>query len=177
MGLAAMATLLYTRGNITMLVVMYSINVFLTFTLTELGMSLHWIKERNRIPAWKQLLAIHGTGLVMCVSILAVTLYEKFAEGGWMTVLITGATVALCFMIHRHYRTVSTGFTSLDTLVSAVPLPEKPITDPTPMNHEEPTGNPHRSALFRIRLAPNPLDPETDARLYQEFPVYFGGGC
>ena len=48
MGLAAIAALLYTRGDITMLVVMYSINVFLTFSLTELGMSRHWIVDRPR---------------------------------------------------------------------------------------------------------------------------------
>ena len=47
MGLAAIAALLYTRGNITTLVVMYSINVFLTFSLTELGMTRHWILERK----------------------------------------------------------------------------------------------------------------------------------
>jgi len=82
MGLAAVGTLLYTRGNITMLVVMYSINVFLTFTLTELGMSRHWIKDRAKEPRWKSQLCIHGTGLVMCLCILFVTLYEKFAEGG-----------------------------------------------------------------------------------------------
>ena len=53
MGISAMATLLYTRGDITTLVVMYSINVFLTFTLTELGMSRHWIMDRAREPRWK----------------------------------------------------------------------------------------------------------------------------
>ncbi len=139
MGLAALGTLMYTHGNITMLVVMYSINVFLTFTLTELGMSRHWIKDRAKEPRWKSQLMIHGTGLVMCLCILFVTLYEKFAEGGWMTVLITSATIALCFMIHRHYRNVAAGFISLDTLLAATPLPEKPLEDPAPMNRQEAT--------------------------------------
>jgi hypothetical protein len=53
-------------------VVMYSINVFITFSLTELGMARHWIKERAHEPRWKSQLAIHGTGLVMCLSILTV---------------------------------------------------------------------------------------------------------
>src|SRR5260370_40569416 len=43
MGLASIGVLLYTRGDIVMLVVMYSINVFITFSLTELGLSRHWI--------------------------------------------------------------------------------------------------------------------------------------
>jgi amino acid transporter len=121
MGLSAMATLLYTRGDITLLVVMYSINVFLTFTLTELGMSRHWIKNRAREPRWKKQLAIHGTGLVMCVCILAVTLFEKFAEGGWMTSLITLTTITLCFLIRRHYRQVAEGFKALDSVLDSTP--------------------------------------------------------
>ncbi len=118
MGMAGIATLMYTRGNITMLVVMYSINVFLTFTLTELGMSRHWVLERAHEPRWKSQLAIHGTGLIMCLSILFVTLYEKFAEGGWMTVTITTATILVCFLVRRHYRDVSAGFKQLDEVVS-----------------------------------------------------------
>jgi hypothetical protein len=139
MGTAAILTLMYTRGDITMLVVMYSINVFLTFTLTELGMSRHWIKDRAKEPRWKSQLGIHGTGLVMCLCILFVTLYEKFAEGGWMTVLITTATIALCFLIHTHYRHVSEGFKDLDKILEATPLPEKPIVDPVPMDKKAPT--------------------------------------
>jgi len=48
-------------------------------------MSRHWIKDRVKEPRWKSQLSIHGTGLIMCLCILFVTLYEKFAEGGWMT--------------------------------------------------------------------------------------------
>jgi amino acid transporter len=139
MGTAAIATLLYTHGNITMLVVMYSINVFLTFTLTELGMSRHWIKDRAKEPRWKSQLCIHGTGLVMCLCILFVTLYEKFAEGGWMTVIITSATIALCFRVRRHYRDVSAGFKDLDKILEATPLPVTPILDPAPMDKNAPT--------------------------------------
>ncbi|HRY28709.1 MAG TPA: APC family permease [Elusimicrobiota bacterium] len=69
MGGAALATLYYTNGNITTLVVMYSINVFITFSLTELGMARHWIVRRRTEPKWKSQLTVHGTGLVMCLSI------------------------------------------------------------------------------------------------------------
>src|SRR5512140_825308 len=114
MGAAAVAALLYTRGNITTLIVMYSINVFITFSLTELGMARHWIVDRHKEPRWKSQLAIHGTGLCLCLTILGVTLYEKFAEGGWMTTLVTSATIALCFQIRRHYRRVKADLVRLD---------------------------------------------------------------
>src|SRR5882672_10669005 len=139
MGTAAFLTLMYTHGNITMLVIMYSINVFLTFTLTELGMSRQWIQDRGKDPHWKRQLSIHGTGLTICLSILGITLYEKFAEGGWMTVIITSATIAVCFRVHRHYREVSAGFKDLDKILEATPLPEKPIADAVPMDKNAPT--------------------------------------
>ncbi len=122
MGAAALATLIYTKGHITTLVVMYSINVFLTFSLTELGMARHWIIHRDAEPRWKSQLAIHGTGLVMCVCILAVTLYEKFLEGGWVTAVITSLTIAVCFWVRRHYRAVGESMRGLEKLVEATPL-------------------------------------------------------
>jgi amino acid transporter len=122
MGAAATATLLYTRGHITTLVVMYSINVFLTFVLSQLGMAVHWIQERKTEHRWKRQLVINGVGLVMCLCILGVTLYEKFAEGGWMTAVITCTIIVLCFLIRRHYRAVRENLGRLDDLLTTVPI-------------------------------------------------------
>ena len=123
MGLAAAATLVYTRGNITTLVVMYSINVFITFSLTELGMSRHWILERASEPAWKRYLFIHGLGLVMCVGILTVTIFEKFTEGGWITLVITGGVIALCYWVRGHYAEIHRDLQRLDDVLVGVPAP------------------------------------------------------
>src|ERR1019366_2681787 len=65
-------------------------------------------------PRWKSQLSIHGTGLVMCLTILGITLYEKFAEGGWMTSLVTSATIFVCFLIRRHYESVQRDLKRLD---------------------------------------------------------------
>ncbi len=121
MGLAATAALIYTRGAVDTLVVMYSINVFITFSLTELGMSRHWIKDRAKEPKWKSQLSIHGTGLVMCLSILTITVFEKFSEGGWITVVITTMLILLCFAIHRHYQNVRRSLTRMDDILMTVP--------------------------------------------------------
>jgi amino acid transporter len=125
MGLAAIAALAYTRGDILTLVVMYSINVFITFSLTELGMSRHWIKDRAKEPRWKSQLAIHGTGLVMCASILVVIIFEKFRQGGWITVVVTSVVIAFAFWVHRHYAAVKEGLKRLDDILTTVPLPKE----------------------------------------------------
>ncbi len=143
MGGAGIAMLLYTRGNITTLVVMYSINVFVTFVLSQLGMAVHWIKDRHKEPRWKNHLTINGIGLVMCLCILIITLYEKFAEGGWMTSLITGTIIALCFLIRRHYQSVKKSLKRLDDL-ALVPIvafqpSDTPIGVPPKIDKTAPT--------------------------------------
>jgi amino acid transporter len=137
-GLASAAVLLYAHGGLDLLVVMYSINVFLTFTLTELGMSRHWIKDRRLYPQWKKILPVHLTGLVLCFSILCVTLSEKFREGGWVTVAVTSGFIALSFAIHKHYRNVRDRLRYLDEVLTKVPLHEHPV-ESKPMDRKEPT--------------------------------------
>jgi amino acid transporter len=140
MGIAAAVALAYTRGDITTLVVMYSINVFITFSLTELGMARHWIKERAKEPRWKSQLSIHGTGLVMCLCILIITTFEKFAQGGWITVLITSAVIALCFAIHRHYESVKLQMRRLDEILMSIPVPEQQgEIVPSELDRKQPT--------------------------------------
>ena len=102
-GAAAAATLAYTRGHIGILVVMYSVNVFLTFSLSEIGMVSFWIKHRKTEPTWKKDLLIHGVGFVLCFCILTVMIVEKFREGAWLTVVITCVCIAMCFLIRNHY--------------------------------------------------------------------------
>lgn len=121
MGVAALGALLYTHGDVTTLVVMYSINVFITFSLSLLGMSKHWIEERDHEPKWKRRLAIHGIGFLMCASILLVTIFEKFTQGGWITVVITGALIAIAFAIHKHYERVRAGMRSFDEILASLP--------------------------------------------------------
>ena len=120
----SIAALIYTHGDVSKLVVMYSINVFLTFSLSNLGMSRFWITERKKHKDWLRHLPVHLVGLALCVTILIVTCFEKFADGGWLTLVITGLLVALCFAIRSHYRLVVAAIRHLD-----VELPD-PLQDP-----------------------------------------------
>ena len=104
MGAAAMAALFYTQGNVGHLVVMYSINVFLTFSLSMFAMFRFWLRHRRSRPQARRRLLLFGAALVLCVTILAVTVVEKFLQGGWVTVTITLVVVALCLLIRRHYQ-------------------------------------------------------------------------
>ena len=117
-GLASAATLAYTKGHIGILVVMYSINVFLTFSLSEMGMIRFWIRHRKVEKTWKRDMMIHATGFILCFSILCVMVIEKFREGAWLTLVITCLCIALCFVIKRHYENVRRQIVEIDRTFS-----------------------------------------------------------
>ena len=120
-GGASLLALVYTGGNVTHLVVLYSINVFLTFSLSELAMCRFWVRERKKHPDWRKHISVHLVGLTLCVFILTVTVYEKFGEGGWVTLALTGGLIAGCFLIRRHYRRVHDKLRRLDGILTALP--------------------------------------------------------
>lgn len=137
MGTAALLLLIYTHGSVSALVVMYSINVFLTFSLSQFGMARFYTKNRHKEAKWKQHIAVHLVGLLLCLTILVITVYEKFGEGGWLTLLITGVCIALCYFIRRHYVRVRESVRHLEEM-----LEEMPATEPynnEPVDPKKPT--------------------------------------
>lgn len=141
MGGAALFLMLLTRGSVVILITMYAINVFLTFSISEFGMSRFFYKNRATEKDWKRHIPIHLTGLVLCSTILAITLFEKLGQGGWLTLFLTSALVLLCFLIQRHYRKVTKGLRKLDTLLEFEPVTGTKNTDPV---------NPHKMTAVQL---------------------------
>lgn len=133
MGGAALAALVYTQGDVRQIVIMYSINVFLTFSMTELAMCKFWVGRRSSRADWKRKIAIHVVGLTMCSTILTVTVFEKFTEGGWLTLAVTGSVLVVCFLVRGHYDAVGEQLKRLDRDVVREPRAAKtvPPLDPT----------------------------------------------
>jgi hypothetical protein len=137
MGSAALAALLYTKGDVRHLVVMYSINVFLTFSMTEISMCRLYLGKRQPKSDWKRKISIHIIGLAMCFTILLVTLCEKFLEGGWVTLAVTATVIILCLWVRRHYRTVIAKMAALyASLTSITPVSQ---ASPGPVDPTKPT--------------------------------------
>jgi amino acid transporter len=130
MGAAALFLLFYTNGSVSALVVMYSINVFLTFSLSQFGMTRFFLKNRLVDSNWQKHIVIHIVGLALCLTILVVTIYEKFGEGGWMTLLITSMVIGLCYLIRRHYDKVRRGVRQLEDVLAEIPQGHHVNDDP-----------------------------------------------
>ena len=104
MAVAAILTLIITGGEVHMLVVLYSINVFITFSMSLLGLMIYWVRHRRRRQKWLRKLITSAIGFVVCFSILIVTIFEKFYEGGWVTILITSVFIVLGLKIKKRYQ-------------------------------------------------------------------------
>ncbi|MGH7897157.1 MAG: APC family permease [Candidatus Binatia bacterium] len=130
MGLSALLILLFTGGDVRVLVVLYAVNVFLTFSLSQLGMVIHWWHVRREESGWAKKLAVNGLGLCFTGLILFAMLALKFVEGAWVTVVITGSVVLLCFVTRRHYESVRAAVQYLDDTfinVAFTPDVQKPV--------------------------------------------------
>jgi hypothetical protein len=124
MGVAAALVMFYTGGVVKLLVVMYSINVFIAFTLTQAGMVRHWWNTRHTLAHWRRRLAVAATGTLLTGSMLVITSVLKLREGVWVSLLATGALIGFCMIVHEHYRRVRRMLSTLDEVLTNLPLPE-----------------------------------------------------
>ncbi len=143
-GLSAIAILAATGGHVSTLVILYSINVFITFTLTMAGLSRHWYAERRSAKPWRAKLAVSVLGLVSTASILTITLYEKFNGGGWFTLLVTLLFIFTSIAIARHYRATEAARQSLNDIMLDLVPQNTPATSPVPLAPNQ------RTAVFFV---------------------------
>ena len=136
LGSAALVLLIATHGNLDTLVVMYAINVFVTFSLSQVGMCRFWWQRSHRAEHWKRQFLLHAVGLILCAGILTFTIVQKFSQGAWVTLLVTAAIVVLCLCIELHYRHVAQQLRRLDQELGDLGLMEGLGGEPDP---REPT--------------------------------------
>lgn len=128
MGGAALVTMILTNGSVKYLVVLYSINVFITFFLSQLGMVRHWWRVRGSEARWRKKLVVNGVGMTLTLFILVTVTIIKFHEGGWITLVLTGSLAGLALLTRRHYQNTYHVLKRLDELVKVVEVscPVKP---------------------------------------------------
>jgi hypothetical protein len=119
-GGAAILLIVLTGGSVKFMVVLYSINVFITFTLSQLGMVRHWWQKRAEGKGWRKKIIVNGVGLLLTATILVAVVLIKFREGGWITIFVTGSLVLIALTIKRFYSRTHNQLRHLDTLLEVV---------------------------------------------------------
>ncbi len=128
MAASAAVVLMATGGAVHVLVILYSINVFLTFSLSQLSMCRDAIHLRRERKPWRRALTISAIGLMFTSALLIGTIVSKFMEGGWATLLCTAILCTGCVMIRRHYIHTAQSLHRLDDTLTTVPLPRSEPT-------------------------------------------------
>jgi hypothetical protein len=136
MGLAALGILWWTAGSVTLLVVLYSISVFLTFSISLLGLATYWWRQRAR-KAWFGRLVLSLLGFIVCAVILSLLAVERLEQGGWAAFAIIGAIVLICVAVRRHYEWTKTALRQIDEQFEGVPFGS--VAEPPPLVPEAPT--------------------------------------
>jgi amino acid transporter len=117
MGITSLITVILSKSSVQVLVILYSINVFITFVLSQAGMVRHWWTSRRETKNWQKKLGINGIGLCMCSFILVSVVILKFNEGGWITLAVTSILIITVISINRHYRNTASLLRKLDRLL------------------------------------------------------------
>ena len=89
------------RGDTSRLIPLYAVGVFLSFTLSQLGMVRRW--NRTRSPRWKKSIVVNAVGAVATFTVLCVFIATKFIHGAWIVVVVIPLLVIFFRQIHEHY--------------------------------------------------------------------------
>jgi amino acid transporter len=97
------------RGDTQLLLPLYMIGVFVSFTLSQAGMVIHWRKTRE--AGWKTSALINGFGAVVTGIVLVIVAVTKTLEGAWIVLLLIPLIVLLFNATRRHYEHVASQLT------------------------------------------------------------------
>jgi amino acid transporter len=128
-GIVVLAVLcggvLVAFGGVTdRLIPLYAVGAFLAFTLSQIGMVVHWRKKRG--PNWVKSALVNGLGGFVTGITTAVVLVAKFAEGAWITLLFIPGTIFIFILVRRHYHAVKMQ-SSCQIPVNVADLDEQPL--------------------------------------------------
>jgi amino acid transporter len=119
LALAACLLIIVFQASVTLLIPLYAIGVFLSFTLSQTGMARRWwksgrlqpgmeLKERGSMvrhdSAWRTKLSVNSVGAIMTGVVALVFATTKFNDGAWIVLILIPALVLVFSAIHRHYR-------------------------------------------------------------------------
>ncbi len=124
LALVSAAVLAIFNGSVTQLIPLYTIGVFLAFTLSQTGLIRRW--RRTREAGWQWRAGINGIGAVVTGIVLVVVIVAKFEQGAWITLVVIPVLVSLLLSIHRHYTRVQDALV-LERLDEPLPSPRPPV--------------------------------------------------
>ena len=103
LSVAAAAIYIGFAGDTLTMLPLYAVGVFLAFTLSQIGMIMHWRRHRDQ-PHWRRSLVFNATGAVLSGIVFVIEGVTKFTEGAWVAILLIGGIIAIAQRTHRYYQ-------------------------------------------------------------------------
>jgi amino acid transporter len=131
LALAAIAFVVAFRAEVTALIQLYIVGVFVSFTLSQIGMVRHWTRllrteddpeERRRMIRSR---VVNTIGFIATGAVLIVVLVTKFLAGAWIAILAMGSLFILMKAINRHYAAVARELTAHEAEQREIVLPSR----------------------------------------------------
>jgi amino acid transporter len=117
-------------GDTHSLIPLYSVGVFVCFTLSQIGMVRHWLRERD--SGWRWRMVVNAAGAVLTLVVLGVVTVEKFEAGAWLVVVLVPLLVAMMLFISRQYTRSARELAIRPDLVVTTPHREERVVVPIP---------------------------------------------
>jgi amino acid transporter len=144
-------------GDTSRLIPLYAVGVFLSFTLSQLGMVRRW--NRTKSPRWKKSIVINAVGAVATFIVLCVFIITKFIHGAWIVVVVIPLLVLFFRSIHGHYVDVARQL-SMDGLEPLRPIRQSVIV---------PISGLHRGVLTALEYAKSISKNNNVTAVYVDF--------
>jgi len=117
-------------GDTHALIPLYSVGVFLCFTLSQAGMVKHWREVRE--SGWQWRLAVNAFGGVLTAVVLGIVVFEKFRDGAYLVVILVPLLVAMMLFINRQYARSKKELAVRPDLIVGPPIREERVVVPIP---------------------------------------------
>jgi amino acid transporter len=151
LGILASALIILFQGDTHRLLPLYAVGVFISFTLSQIGMVRRWFRLRSK--GWKRNAAINALGGIVTLVVFLIILVTRFLTGAWIVIVLIGLICLMLLRIHSHYRLIANSL-SLEAYTVAV-RPHNPVVI-------VPIGGVHRGVLKALEFARS-LSPDVTA--------------
>jgi len=170
----AIALMIGFRASVTGLIPLYTLGVFVAFTLSQSGMLVRWYQRRE--PGWRSGLIINGLGALTTAVVTLVVGTSNFLQGAWLVMVLVPILMVTLWGIRRHYRSLEQAL-KLDRIPEGKEVAAEPIVI-VPLARLD---RPARQAIaFANSISPNATavhitnDPDSAAELRERWPEWAG---
>jgi amino acid transporter len=177
-ALAGLASILLVAfsASVTALIPLYTLGVFLAFTLSQSGMVVRWWRRRE--PGWRRSLVVNAVGAGTTGLIVLVVAVSKFGQGAWIVMILIPLLVAVLFGIGHHYATIEQAL-ALSTPGAQIAVRRRPIVIVPVARLDQPA---LQAVAFAQAVDPDALavhitnDPREAETLRRQWPALVGSG-